>query len=456
MSELTVTNDHNGGNKSRAELMAEYKEGVLKGLFNAEMCMDAVQCDDLTEPGRMFMNAGVQLQSVLDLMRQANEEQDDSTSAVNEMLKHMSAVSPKKTRDEIEDDQNVAVPTAREKITHVERILQAGEEAKAIALLRQIVEMHDAEEQALAPMLQDQPSTIQETAEANHVLGNIASAHGRAANAEKFYGDALELFKQCDESDERRAHIIDTTAQLMFSMLEQEESLNEDGEISHSREDHEELLSGLVLDSALLIMDLPQHCESGLVLIERSARAQASLGKWKAASSLCEDAVEAASVVYEQQPHKVAEIMSRCAALLTSDPINYPQAMTEEIFSQALKLSEDAMELVKQAASPENEVGTLLQCCSVGGIYVEQKKYSEAKAILAEAIPILGKILGPTHVSLAYVVRDYAEACLALGFILDAKNLFKQAHMAMQQNRDCFGEDDILRCYNGTQLHIAL
>ena len=33
---------------------------VLKGLFNAEMCMDAVQCDDLTEPGRMFMNAGEQ------------------------------------------------------------------------------------------------------------------------------------------------------------------------------------------------------------------------------------------------------------------------------------------------------------------------------------------------------------------------------------------------------------
>ena len=31
------------------------------------------------------------------------------------------------------------------------------------------------------------------------MLGNIASAHGKAANAEKFYGDALELFKQCDE-----------------------------------------------------------------------------------------------------------------------------------------------------------------------------------------------------------------------------------------------------------------
>jgi len=435
----------------RSLALAEYKAGVRAALFELEMSMEPVQCNDLSEPSRMFQDAGQQLDNVLELMQKVNEEQSESTGAMRELMNHMTLVSPKKMREDAEEQCSVVL-TAREKLIHIERILVEGHVAEATALLTQIVEFQDPEEQALAPMLQTAPSSIQEAAEANFGLGEIASAAGKAAIAETYYQTALNLFKQCEKGPEQAAFVSEAMAQLLWAVLEQEESLTEDGKIAHCREEHEELLRGLVLDSALLVQQMSGYSASSLKLLERTMQAQVSLGKWNAARLLCDDVVDAASEVHEHEPHKLAAVMARAASLLTSNVA----ASSAETVEQALQLSEKAMKLVKATDAAENQVGTLLQCCSVAAAYVELKRHSEAKAILGEAIPLLSKALGASHVSLAYVLRDCAEANLALGLILEAKSMFKQAHIAMKQNVDCFGEDDILRCYNGTQLRIQL
>merc|ERR1712216_747926 len=90
--------------------------------------------------------------------------------------------------------------------------------------------------------------------------------------------------------------------------------------------------------------------------------------------------------------------------------------------------AEQAVQILQQNPSLQTEVVTLVQCCAVAALYLEQKRFEEAKTILEHTTPKLCEALGETHMSVCYVLRDYAEVCFALGLRQQAKKLFKQAY----------------------------
>lgn len=426
------------GAGSRDQVLHRIKEELLDGLSLCEMDNTPVVPSDITLPGRMFFDAKFQLQSAQALMRRAGEEQMDSSVATREALDHMIRVAPKKVA--VDPDLPPPIPSAEEKLEQGERLLAAGNIYESHALFTQVAEMRDEFE----PSLQLEQSTALQAATATEHLGDMACGQRKPALAEELYTLSLALLKESQEQQYDRTR--EVLAKIISTSLLLTEEVDEEGTLIHRDEGREDTLKGLLCDATLLLQMPGGATVSELHLSESVAKAQAGLGRWDEAELLYARAVELAAQLYsESDPGAVATVMARVASLL-SDELK---------LENALEYAEGAVRLLKEHQSGTQAV-TLLQCCAVATIYFEQKRHEEAKKILEEATPMLCEELGPMHISVAFVLRDYAEVCFALGLRQESKMLFKQAYEAMKAHPDCFGEDDMVRVYNGTKMHIEI
>eukprot|EP00658_Telonema_sp_P-2_P039653 TRINITY_DN28336_c0_g1_i2.p1 TRINITY_DN28336_c0_g1~~TRINITY_DN28336_c0_g1_i2.p1 ORF type:complete len:278 (-),score=72.15 TRINITY_DN28336_c0_g1_i2:273-1106(-) len=259
------------------------------------------------------------------------------------------------------------------------------------------------------------------------------------------YKSALEKLAQCEtrQYDQKQALM----AKLIHCSLLQNEELDDENEIHHNDDVREDDLRGLLCDAGLLLQMPGGVTENELLLTENVAKAQASLGRWVDAEDTVARAVVVAKALHlERDPESAAASIARIAAILGDGGSR----------ARMLEHTEEAVRILREHPSSAAQTVTWIQCCSIASIYMEEKRYEEANRILEEATPALCQVLGETNVSVAFVLRDHAEVCLALGKRQEAKVLFKMAYTAMQANDDCFGEDDLLRVYNGTKLHIEL
>jgi len=420
----------------------EQREEVLATLCTCELDSTPLIHKDMSLPGRLFVDARSGIKDIEALVRQASEEQGEATKATREALEHMRRVSPKKRKDQEAEPEVVviSVKSAGQKLSHVERLLAMGADPHEVMnILTQVKEMYDEFE----PALQDVPSTCLEAAIACQQLGVLSSGQAKFMQAENLYFEALELLNKADDdhSESKR----EVTAKLILNSLCMVEDFDDETDaIKHSDADHEDKLKSLICDAEYMLGIPGAPTPNELLLTESIAKAKISLGKIESAQEDCEQAIGLAKQLYmEREPQTVASVLARMAAVLGDS-------------TQGFQYAEEALEILKQIPELQNEVATLVQCSAVASNYVDQGRLEEAHQILEKTAPQLVGALGATHISVAYLFRDHAEVCFAQGKRLEAKKLFKQAYEAMDANRDCFGEDDMLRCYNGMKMYIEV